>query len=781
LENIVKLQKKLKPYDEFLVERYLNDFVPNEIYDAHAHLLHDGHYHPDYRIKYLDAGEVHGAAEYQAALAPWLPGRKISSLLFGMPTKDNARSTINEWVAGELQTVGGTNRGIALASPYDDPETVAADLQRLGLIGLKPYHVYGNQPDTRQLEIEEFTPEWMWEVCDSINGILMLHIMRDAAISDEKNQEALRRLCRKYPNCRVVLAHIARSFNYRHSYEGLASVRDLDNVWVDTSAITETPAFTKAIEVLGPQRILFGTDYPISNIRGKCTAVGGRFQWSYDTSFKNEADSEGMTLVGIESLLALREACEENGLTRGDIEDIFNNNALRLLAPHLDEADAVAENTGRAGVELWDEARTKISNGTGLLSKWAERYDIQSWPTYFSRCKGCEIWDLEGRRFVDFHGGIGSILLGYGDTDVNRAVQRRVAAGSMCGLISPDEVQLADTLLELHPWAGRVRYARGGGDAMTVAVRVARAATGRSGIAFCGYHGWHDWYLAANLGDEAGLDGHLLPGLQPLGVPRELRGTSVGFRYNDYASFEEALDKLDSGVAAVVMEPMRSQYPQDDFLEKIAARCKRDGIVLIIDEITSGWRFGFPGALQKLGVEPDIAVYAKAMSNGFPCAAVVGRAEIMDAANASFISSTYWTDGVGPAAALAAVGKMRDLNVQQDIWKKGEVLQANLQKLIEAHPASQLTMSGMPAATFLAFNLGEATQAARALLIRKMVSRGYLVSGLFYTMLAHEPHHFDSMLGALDETLSEIDLLAETGRVQEEAGTVGAAGFARLA
>src|SRR5690606_36382833 len=151
---------------------------------------------------------------------------------------------------------------------------------------------------------------------------------------------------------------------------------------------------------------------------------------------------------------------------------------------------------------------------------------------------------------------------------------------------------------------------------MMMSVRMARATTGRSGVAFCGYHGWHDWYLAANLGATGALDGHLLPGLEPKGVPRELQGTSVPFRYNDLASFDQALQQLGNNLAAVVMEPMRSQFPQDDFVAKVAARCRAAGAVFVVDEVTSGLRYGFPGALSRLNLEPDLAVYAKAMSNG---------------------------------------------------------------------------------------------------------------------------------------------------------------------
>jgi glutamate-1-semialdehyde 2,1-aminomutase len=392
------------------------------------------------------------------------------------------------------------------------------------------------------------------------------------------------------------------------------------------------------------------------------------------------------------------------------------------------------------------------------------------------------VWDATGRRYVDFTGGIGAVLLGYADPDVNAAVKRRIHIGSYCTLVSPDEVELADLLLALHPWAGRVRYARGGGEALAVAVRIARAATGRSGVACCGYHGWQDWYLAANLGDSAALDGHLLPGLQPLGVPRELQGTAVPFRYNDLAAFHAAVERLGGRLAAVMMEPMRSEEPRDGFLQKVAAACRQAGAVFVVDEVTSGWRHGFPGACARLGIEPDIAVYAKAISNGFPCAAIVGRAGVMDAANASFISSSYWTDGVGPAAALACVRKMRDRAVQPQVWKLGESLQRGLLDLAARHPALQVKIAGMPCAPSLAFGLGDLSAAARALYIRRMLARGFMVSGQYYVMWPHTGSQVGELLAQMDEVFAELGALLAAGKLQAAAGSLQPqTGFARLA
>jgi glutamate-1-semialdehyde 2,1-aminomutase len=337
-------------------------------------------------------------------------------------------------------------------------------------------------------------------------------------------------------------------------------------------------------------------------------------------------------------------------------------------------------------------------------------------------------------------------------------------------------------LLRLHPWAGKVRFARGGGEALGLAVRIARAATGRTGVAFCGYHGWNDWYLAANLAGTTALDGHLLPGLEPLGVPRELAGTAVPFKYNDLEAFERAFAQLGNAPAAVVMEPIRSEEPRDGFLQKTAARCRAAGTVLVIDEVTAGWRFGFPGACARLGIEPDVAVYAKAMSNGFPCAAIVGRDSVMDAANASFISSSYWTDGVGPAAALACIGKMERLGTQSHVWSIGQRLQGGLRELAKRHPHLAITIGGQPAAPSLSFALGADSATAKVLYIRHMLARGFLVSGQYYVMGTHDEPQIQSLFTALDEVFATLDPLRASGRLQSSAGDGKTTqGFARLA
>lgn len=778
----MKYVETLTARDQEIARHRLDGFLPPEIYDIHVHPYHPGHFAPD-AWKFFGEMGPQGCAQHRGALQRYMPVKTVHGLYFGLPHKTANRPVMNAWVADEVRSNGTPlSRSLMVVSPSDDRAMVAAALRSGKFCGLKVYHIYAPRPDTMHASVEEFAPEWMWELLHEVRGVLLLHIVRDGAMDDENNQRTLRRLCRTYPRAQLILAHIARSFSYRNAREGLKCLVDLDNAVVDTSAICEAEAFRAALEILGPRRVLWGSDFAVSELRGRCVTTGDLFFWLHPELIRPDyqaATSSDMTLIGIESLVSLREACEDTGLTRGDIDDVFLRNALRLLAPHLPAESAPAATDGPA---LWKRARTVISGGTGLLSKRAEMFDAQAWPAYFSRCAGSEVWDINGRRYIDFAGGVGAILLGYADPEVTRAVRRRVSAGTYCTLVNPQEVELAEKLLSLHPWAGKVRYARGGGDAMAMSVRIARAATGCSGVAFCGYHGWHDWYLAANLGETDALNGHLLPGLEPRGVPRELKGTSVPFRYNDLASLDAALARLRGNLAAVVMEPMRSRLPENDFVHQVAARCRAAGGVFVLDEVTSGLRYGFPGAAKRLGIEPDLAVYAKAMSNGFPFGTVVGREAIMNAADGSFISSSYWTDGVGPAAALAVLEKVDRLRVHELVWAQGEKLQTSLRTLAAQHPACALSVGGMPATPTMTFGLGADTPLAQALFVRRMRERGFLVASYYYVMLAHDDAKTQALLTAADESLTEISASIASGRLAEDAGVPrGERGFARLA
>ncbi len=435
---------------------------------------------------------------------------------------------------------------------------------------------------------------------------------------------------------------------------------------------------------------------------------------------------------------------------------------------------------GGRGQELYARARKVIPGGTQLLSKRPEMFLPEEWPSYFSRAEGARIWDLDGTEYLDMsYSGIGACTLGYADPDVNAAVHAAVDAGTMTTLNCPEEFELAELLLELHPWAEMVRYTRGGGDAMSVAVRLARAATGRDRIAFCGYHGWHDWYLAANLGASSHLDGHLLPGLAPTGVPRGLQGTMVPFQYNALEEFRAVVREHGPLLAAIVMEPIRNHAPAPGFLEEIRRTASELGIALIFDEITSGWRLNDGGAHLGFGVTPDVAVFAKGMSNGYPMGAVIGIRGVMEAAQGSFVSSTYWTERIGPVAALATIRKFREREAARHLIAMGSRVQEGWQAAATAH-GLELEVGGMAPLGHFAF-AHESRQAMRTLFTQCMLDRGFLATGAFYAMYAHTGPAVESYLSAVDAVFGDVARAVEDGSVESQLrGPVAHTGFRRL-
>jgi glutamate-1-semialdehyde 2,1-aminomutase len=431
------------------------------------------------------------------------------------------------------------------------------------------------------------------------------------------------------------------------------------------------------------------------------------------------------------------------------------------------------------GLELWRRARKIIPGGSQLLSKRSEQFLPEQWPSYYDRAKGVEIWDLDGNRFVDMSiMGVGACILGYADDDVDRAAKQAIDRGSMTTLNCPEEVELAEMLLKLHPWADMVRYARTGGEAMTVSIRIARAFTGKDKIAFCGYHGWHDWYLSANLANDKSLDGHLLPGLKPKGVPRTLMGTALPFNYNQLGELQSIVAENDIGT--IVLEPIRHQDPKKGFLEGIRKIADEIDAVLVFDEITSGWRMRMGGMHETYNVLPDIVVYGKAMSNGYPMAALVGKGEVMDAAQDSFISSTYWTERVGPSASIATINKMVEKNVPNHLIRIGKMIGHGLEEMAKEHDIN-LEVMGLPPLTTFALDYGSESQALHTFFTQEMIKRGFLASKSIYVSYSHQPQHVHDYLEAVSSVFELLRDSIEKGDVLDHLkGPVAHEGFKRL-
>lgn len=405
------------------------------------------------------------------------------------------------------------------------------------------------------------------------------------------------------------------------------------------------------------------------------------------------------------------------------------------------------------GQELYKKAKTLIPGGTMLLSKRPEMFLPEQWPSYFSKAKGCKIWDLDGKELLDMSiMGIGTNTLGYGNDEVDAAVMETVKNGNMSTLSCPEEVYLAEKLIEINPWAEMVRFARSGGEANSIAIRIARAASGKDKVAICGYHGWHDWYLSANHNDGDDLSSHLLPGLSPKGVPKNLKDTVYPFNYNNYEELLSIVENNDIGV--IKMEVLRNFGPEDNFLHKVRALATQKNIVLIFDECTSGFRETFGGIYKKYGVEPDMAMYGKTIGNGYALTAVVGTRAVMEAAQTTFISSTFWTERIGPTAALATLKVMERVKSWETITEMGNKMRAGWQKLADAHQLS-ITISGIPALSTYGFNSPDA-MTYKTLITQEMLGKGFLASTNFYASTAHNDANLELYFTALDEVYYQI-------------------------
>jgi len=455
----------------------------------------------------------------------------------------------------------------------------------------------------------------------------------------------------------------------------------------------------------------------------------------------------------------------------------LQRNQPALFAPNHN----IIRNEGAAmgtGQKLWKRAKAVIPGGNMLLSKRAEMFLPEQWPAYFSKAKGCQVWDMDGKQYTDMSiMGIGTNILGYGNEEVDAAVSQTVAAGNMSTFNCPEEVYLAEKLVELHPWADMARLARSGGEANALAIRIARAASGKDKVAVCGYHGWHDWYLSANLGDDENLAGHLLPGLNPKGVPQNLRGTVFPFNYNNYAELENLVNTQDIGV--IKMEVVRNKGPEDNFLHKVRKLATDRGIVLIFDECTSGFRQTFGGLHKMYGVEPDMAMFGKALGNGYAITATIGRREIMEAAQSTFISSTFWTERIGPTAALKTLEVMERTKSWDTITQTGLNIRERWQQLADKH-ALQIDHWGLPALTGYTFKSDNAL-AYKTLITQEMLAKGYLAGNSVYVCTEHTPAVLDGYFAELASIFATIKECEEGRDVMSLLkGPVCHGGFKRL-
>jgi glutamate-1-semialdehyde 2,1-aminomutase len=409
----------------------------------------------------------------------------------------------------------------------------------------------------------------------------------------------------------------------------------------------------------------------------------------------------------------------------------------------------------KLGKKLWKKAKKIIPGGNSFLSKNPNRFlGENKWPNYYSKAKGCYIWDLQNQKYIDMSMmSIGTNLLGYSNKYVDDAVRRSINKSITSTLNCPEEVFLAEKILNLHPWADMVKFARTGGETLSMAVRIARAASAKDKIVICGYHGWHDWYLSANLDNKNNLDTHLFPNLKFSGVPKVLKKTVYTFKYNDFDNLKRIVEK-DKEIGIIIMEVERDIPPKFGFLDKVKKLAKKNSIILIFDECTSGFSETFGGIHLKHKVIPDIAMFGKALGNGYAITLIIGKKEIMKYAKNTFISSTFFSERVGPTAGIATLDCMKRTKSWEVISDRGLLIKKEL-KNIASNYKIDLEITGLKSKINFDFKYNNANFLNKKF-TEQMLKRGFLASKQIYISIAHTPEIINKYLDNLDKVFKNI-------------------------
>ena len=405
------------------------------------------------------------------------------------------------------------------------------------------------------------------------------------------------------------------------------------------------------------------------------------------------------------------------------------------------------------GQKIWKRAKDIIPGGTMLFSKNPDLFLPGKWPAYFSKAKGCSVWDLDNIRYNDVSFmGVGTNILGYSHPDIEKKVNKIVKSGTMSTLNSIEEVLLAEKLVSLHPWSEMAMFTRSGGEANAVAIRIARAASGRDKVAVCGYHGWHDWYLSSNISNKNNLDQHLMKQTPIQGVVKSLKNTVIPFEYNNFTQLEKIVKKHKIGV--IKMEVKRNFEPRKNYLQKIRKLADDKNIVLIFDECTSGFRQSFGGLHKLYNVEPDIAIFGKSLGNGFGINGIIGKKSVMSFATQSFISSTFWTERIGPTAALETLNVMEKIKSWDKITSIGKTIKLKWKSLASNHRLN-IMIQGLDSIPSFNFNSNNNLN-YKTLITQEMLKKKFLASNIVYCSIAHKEKILDRYFNIMDEVFCKI-------------------------
>lgn len=410
-----------------------------------------------------------------------------------------------------------------------------------------------------------------------------------------------------------------------------------------------------------------------------------------------------------------------------------------------------------------------------LLSKRVDQFSMDHWPPYFEKASGTKI-TVAGRTFTDLSiSGIGACCLGYANEFVDDRVVERIKNGVSTSVNSIDEFECAEKLLGIHPWAESARFTRSGGEALALAVRLSRASTGRDIVLFSGYHGWHDWYLSSNLRDTSTLDNHLISGLQPRGVPSALEGTAYPLQFDCMESISEAFKLYGNRVAAVVFEIARDREASKEWLAAIRQYADDYGAIVCVDEISSGFRHSTGGYHKLLGFTPDVAVFSKALGNGFAISAVIGKKFVMAPGARLFMSSTNWTEGVGFAAASAVMDYYESYDPGKKLIDIGEYFQSMVRRVSDEIPEMGIRVGGIPGLSFWSSSRDDFSL-FKTFFTACGIDRDLLVGSRFYPNIAMKMSDIDVYEELLRNCAHEF-LSSDITEIEQKAGRVWPSGL----
>ncbi len=368
-------------------------------------------------------------------------------------------------------------------------------------------------------------------------------------------------------------------------------------------------------------------------------------------------------------------------------------------------------------------------------------------PLFATKGKGSKIWDVDGNEYIDMLSGLNSVILGYQDPDVDSAIKDQLSKGITFSLSTELELELAALLVDLIPCAEMVRYGKNGSDCTTGAISLARHITKKERVAVCGYHGWHEWYVAST-----SMDG---------GIPLAVKELTHAFRYNDISSLEALFKKYPEEFAAIIMEPMNSDEPKDDFLQKVKDLTHKHGALFIFDEVITGFRFALGGAQELFNVTPDLAIFGKAMGNGMPISVLVGKEKYMKHIEEVFFSSTFGAESLSLAASIVTIKKLRDKKVLEYTWAYGEKLKDAVQTIIDKHDLGYvMVLRGLAPWVIISFK--ETPQisqnALRTFFQKEMINEGIFILSSHNITLSFDEKDFQKIKNAYEKILPKMAL-----------------------